>query len=186
MCILVWEASVSFKVQSKMNTKLSFQNWNRQIAHPFSNSSAPKRRFFGPESNLKFDSIRKRISRQGFPCFTLVLRGSSPSILIITTTVKFNWIKRLGWGHELQFPERSGANPNFCLFLIGWVGTGPTNQHSSCCQKCALFAGNCVRAGESLKVRCCWPGTGVFRGGQLWGSGCAHYLVPSLRACGCW
>lgn len=50
----------------------------------------------------------------------------------------------------------------------------------------ALFAGNCVRVGETLKVPRCWPGTGVFWGGQLWGGGCVHYLVLPLGACGCW
>lgn len=39
---------------------------------------------------------------------------------------------------ELQFPECSGANPNFCVLLIGWVSRVPTNQNSSCC--CGRFS----------------------------------------------
>lgn len=66
-----------------------------------------------------------------------------------------------------------------------WVSFQSTDQPALQLLPWALFAGNCVRVGESLKVRCCWPGTGVFWGGQLWASGCA-YLLPSLWACGCW
>lgn len=63
------------------------------------------------------------------------------------------------------------------LSAFDWVSFQSTDQPELQLLLWALFAGNCVRVGENLKVRCCWPGTGVFWGGQLWASGCA-YLVP--------
>lgn len=50
-----------------------------------------------------------------------------------------------------------------------WVSFQSTDQPALQLLLWALFAGNCVRVGESLKVRCCWPGTGVFWGGAVVG-----------------
>lgn len=85
MHILVWDALVSISwtfssskcvEKCKGKTKLSSQNGNRQIAHSFSNPT--KDPFLVREITLKCDSLRKRVSSKGFPCFTFVLKGSAP------------------------------------------------------------------------------------------------------------